>query len=261
MISPGEKVSSILVTCRNKAHLQKHYIPALRSAGWDQGLELLSPGEPVPSLDRFSGLLMVGGNDIHPRHWDPEEPLHPAAEVDADRDALEIPIAREAWRLRLPILGICRGEQVLNVALVGSLIQDIPSHFGCGPDVHSFGSSEVPLLQHRVTLNPASRLAGLLGCATVSVNSRHHQAAGRVAPGLRAVGWHPETSRNGEQLIEAIEAEGSERWVFGVQWHPENLVELDSEAGLAARRIFEGFAAAARLQQSLRRPIPADPAR
>jgi putative glutamine amidotransferase len=251
MISPEEKVSSILVTCGDKARLQKHYIPALRSAGWDQELGLLSPGDPVPSLDCFSGLLMVGGNDIHPRYWEPVEVLHPTAEVDAGRDALEIPLAREAWRLGLPILGICRGEQVLNVALGGSLIQDIPSHFGCPPENHGCGDSDTPLLCHRVTLDPASRLAGLLGCEAFPVNSRHHQAVGRVAPALLAVGWHPETTRNGAPLIEAIEARDSERWAVGVQWHPENLVALDNEAGLVARRIFGAFVAAVRLQQSL----------
>ena len=211
MMTPGGSVSSILVTCRNKAATLKHYIPALRLGGWAQDIELLNPGDSVPALNVFSGLLMIGGDDIHPMCWDLAEPLHPLAEVDEERDALELPIAREAWRLGLPILGICRGEQVLNVALGGSLLQDIPSWFGCDPELHRHGSSEVPRVRHSVTLDPASRLAGLLGCAQVSVNSRHHQAVGQLAPGLRAVGWHPETSRNGECLIEAIEAVESGR--------------------------------------------------
>lgn len=246
MISPGDSVSSILVTCRDKARLQKHYIPAIRRGDWTQDIEILSPGDEVPPLDGFSGLLMVGGNDIHPRCWDPAEALHPTAEVDEGRDELEIPIAREAWRLKLPILGICRGEQVLNVALGGSLLQDIPSHFGCTPEAHRFGASDIPLLRHSVQLDPASRLAGFLGASAFPVNSRHHQAVGRVAPGLKAVGWHPETARNGEVLIEAIEAVDAGRWAFGVQWHPENLVELEDEAGRVSRRLFEAFAAAAK---------------
>jgi putative glutamine amidotransferase len=250
MISLEEKVSSILVTCRDMARLQKHYFPAFRAGGWDQDLEIVNPGDPVPPLNTFSGLLMVGGNDIHPRCWTPAESLHPSAEVDEGRDALEIPIAREAWRLGLPILGICRGEQVLNVALGGSLIQDISSHFGCDDDRHRFGASDAPILRHHVMLDPTSRLARLLGCCEVSVNSRHHQAVGRVAPGCRAVGWHRETLKNGESLVEAIEAQDPARWVFGVQWHPENLVELDNETGRAARRIFEAFAEACRLGQA-----------
>ncbi len=239
-------MSSILVTCGDKTALLEHYIPALRLGSWDQELALLSPGDPVGSMNTFSGLLMVGGNDIHPRGWDPGEPLHPTAEVDEERDALELPIAREAWRLGLPILGICRGEQVLNVALGGSLIQDIPSRFGCAPEVHRAGSSRNPLLLHRVTLDPASRLAGLLGAGEFPVNSRHHQAVDRVAPGFRAVGWHEGTTRNGERLIEAIEATDATRWAFGVQWHPENLVAREDETGLVARRLFEAFAATAR---------------
>ena len=245
-------MSSVLVTCRDKTRLQKHYIPAIRLGGWDQDLKLLSPGDPVPALKDFSGLLVVGGDDIHPRHWDPLEPLHPTAEVDEGRDELEIPIIREAWELGLPILGICRGEQVLNVALGGSLIQDIPSHFGCESEVHRLGDSETPLLLHRVRLDPDSRLSGLLGCSEFSVNSRHHQAVGRVAPGFLAVGWHPETTWKSERLIEAIEAVEPGRWAFGVQWHPENLVDLKEPAGFIARRIFEAFTAAVGRQQSLR---------
>lgn len=246
MISLGVSVSSILVTCGDKDGLQHHYIPALRLGGWDQDLELLAPGDPVPALDRFSGLLIVGGDDIHPRAWDPEEPLHPAAEVDEGRDAMELPIVREAWRLGIPVLGICRGAQVLNVALGGSLIQDVPSHFGCPSDAHRQGTWRVPLLVHRVTLDPASRLAGLLGQTSFPVNSRHHQVVGRVAPVLRAVGWHPETSRDGEPLIEAVESMDEAHWAFGVQWHPENLVKLEDEAAPVARKVFEAFVAAAR---------------
>jgi putative glutamine amidotransferase len=242
MISPEASVSSILVTCGDKAGLQKHYLPALRSAGWDQAIEVLAPGDPLPSLVDFTGLLLSGGRDIHPRHWDPREAPHPAAEPHEERDALEIPIAREAWRLGLPILGICRGEQILNVALGGSLIQDISSRCRCAEDVHRSGSAEVPRVQHRVDLAPASRLAGLIGATSFGVNSRHHQAVDQLAPGLMAVGW----SETGDRIIEAIEAADPFRWVFGVQWHPENLVNLQDETGLAARRLFEGFLAAAR---------------
>ena len=234
-------MSSILVTCRDKANLQKHYIPALRLGGWEQELVLLGPGDTIPSLEAFAGLLLTGGNDIHARCWDLSEPLHPSAEVDEGRDALEIPVAREAWRLGLPILGICRGEQVLNVAFGGSLIQDIPSRFGCELDRHRGGRADTPYVQHRVALDPNSRLAAMLGVNEIGVNSRHHQAVDGVAPGLKAVGW----SKTSEGLIESIEAVDSGRWVFGVQWHPENLVSLDDGVGLAARRIFEGFAQAA----------------
>jgi putative glutamine amidotransferase len=208
---------------------------------------LVAPGDPLPAFDSLSGLMLCGGLDIHPRLWDGGEPVHPAAEVDEARDAFEAPLVREAWRLGLPILGICRGEQMLNAALGGSLIQDIPSHFGCESERHRHGSADIPDLHHAVRLDPLSRLTALLGCPEIQVNSRHHQAVKRLAPGLKAAAWHPET-RHPESgaLIEGIEAEDPARWAFGIQWHPENLVGLEDEAGAAARRLFEGFAEAAR---------------
>ena len=239
-------MSSILVACGNKSGAEKHYLPALRRGGWEGGICLVAPGDSLPPLERMNGLVFCGGMDIHPRLWDAAEPVHPAAEVDEVRDAFEVPLVREAWRLGLPILGICRGGQILNVALGGSLIQDIPTHFGCDSELHRHGSSETPELHHALQFDPGSRLARLMVCTDLRVNSRHHQAVRRLAPGLRAVGWHLETVHPVfGSLIEAVEAEDASRWVFGVQWHPENLEGLENEHGEAARRLFRGFAAAA----------------
>jgi putative glutamine amidotransferase len=232
-------VSSLLLTCRNKSAAERHYLPAIRLGGWTGEIHVATPGSPLPALETFQGLLMTGGDDIHPRWWDPAEPVHPEADPDGDRDDLEIPLIRRAWDLRLPILGICRGEQALNVALGGSLIQDLPSRFGLKPDFHRRGSSDRPELAHPIELEPTSRLARLLGVTEVEVNSRHHQAVLRVAPPLRAVAWHRNPMPG---IIEAIEAVDPERWVLGVQWHPENLVGLDGGTGAAARAIFQGFA-------------------
>ena len=242
MMIPGVDVSRLLITCRNKSSVERHYAPAIRLGGWTGEIVLVSPGDPVPPLEGFSGVLLTGGDDIHPCRWDPAEPLHPEAEPDPDRDALEVPLARDAWRLGLPILGICRGEQLLNVALGGSLIQDIPSHYGCDPGLHRLGSSDQPPeLAHRVVVAPESRTRTLLGAAEVPVNSRHHQAVGRVAPGLRAVAWHLDTDRDGQPLVEAVEAADPDRWVVAVQWHPENLVNLEGPAGACALGLFRGF--------------------
>lgn len=243
-------MSSILVSCRNKSGAEKHYLPALRAAGWDGPIALVAPGDPPPDLAGVSGLLLTGGNDIHPRHWDASEPVHPKAEVDADRDAVEIPLIRAAWDRNLPLLGICRGEQILNVALGGSMIQDIPAHYGCEPARHQHGTPDTPDMHHRVQLAPGSRLRALLGEDVFLVNSRHHQAVKRVAPGLVAVGWHldtlhPETG----PLIEALEAADPARWVFGVQWHPENLIGLKGPAGDAARDLFTAFVQVAKRGQ------------
>lgn len=241
MMAPEGPVSSILVTCSDKPRLERTYVPALRLAGWNGELRIVNPEDPFPSLEGVTGLLLCGGYDIHPRHWNPSEPVHPSAELDEGRDALEIPLVKVAWERGLPILGVCRGEQILNVALGGSLIQDVPSHFGCAADVHNHGTAEKPEIWHEVRVEPSSRLSNLLGGTVVPVNSRHHQAVDRLAPGLRPVAW----PLSGPALIEGIECEDATRWVFGVQWHPENLVGMENGAGSAARNLFSGFAAAA----------------
>ena len=241
IILHGVIVSSLLITCQNMSSVERHYIPAIRMGGWAGEIVLAPADGPQPSLDGMAGLLMPGGYDIHPRHWDEEEELHPTAELDEVRDSLELPLAREAWARGLPILGICRGVQVLNVALGGSLIQDIPSHTGLDWGTHYRGHPEEVEEAHDVTIAAGSRLAALMGVTSATVNSRHHQAVLKVAPCLRAVAWYRETAEDLE-LVEAVEA--PDRWVVGVQWHPENLVELDSRIGRAAQGIFRGFAAA-----------------
>ena len=234
--------SMLLVSCKNKSGAEKHYLPGLRAAGWTGAIQLVAPGDPLPDLTKVAGLLLTGGHDIHPCHWDALEPVHPEADVDADRDAFEIPLIRSAWDLNVPILGICRGEQVLNVALGGSMIQDVPDHYGCESERHQHGTPEVPDMHHRVQLAPGSRLRALLGEDVFLVNSRHHQAVQRVAPPLVAIGWHLDTTHpDTGPIIEAVEATDPNRWVFGVQWHPENLVTLKGPAGDAARDLFSAF--------------------
>jgi putative glutamine amidotransferase len=153
-----------------------------------------------------------------------------------------MPLVKGAWERGLPIFGVCRGEQVLNVALDGSLIQDVPSACSCEPEAHRHGSSQAPELHHSVRIDQGSRLREILRQTEVRVNSRHHQAIAAPAPALKAVAWHDETRFNGEPLIEAVEAADPARWVFGVQWHPENLVTLEGDGGRAARDLFRAFA-------------------
>jgi putative glutamine amidotransferase len=239
MILLGVDVSRLLVTCQNKSALERSYLPAVRLGGWTGDILVATPGGPAPSLDGVAGLLLPGGCDIHPRWWDEDEALHRTAEPDNARDELEIPLTREAWRRGLPILGICRGEQLLNVAMGGSLIQDITDHCGLAEHLHRRGTPEEADEAHRVAIAPDSRLARLVGSPEVTVNSRHHQAVLRVAPGLRAVAWFRDPER-GVELVEGIEAEDG-RWAVGVQWHPENLVRVDNGTGKAALGIFRGF--------------------
>lgn len=166
---------------------------------------------------RLDGLLLPGGGDIDPALYG-EDP-HPklADDVDPLRDALEIALIRDAADTGLPLLAVCRGVQVLNVALGGTLIQDIPSQVP-GALRHSFSLREAPRenLAHDVQISEGSRLAEILGTPIARVNSRHHQAARDVAPGLEVVARAP------DGVIEGIELPGHPYFI-GVQWHPENL--------------------------------------
>jgi len=235
-------MNRLLMTCRDKQSLLRAYIPAIRLGGWEGPVEILTPGDLLQTWEGVGGLLLAGGDDIHPINWNPNEPPHPSASIDEDRDALEIPLVQGAWERNLPIFGICRGEQLLNVALGGSLIQDIPSACGCKLEIHRHGDSQVPDLHHTVRIDSESHLGKILNQTEFHVNSRHHQAVAVLAPSLKATAWHDETRFNGNPLIEAVEAIDSSRWLLGVQWHPENLVNLEGPSGKAARDLFRAFA-------------------
>jgi putative glutamine amidotransferase len=156
--------------------------------------------------------LLSGGGDVDPAVYG-EKTSSLCGGVDRERDRAELALVRAGLEASLPVLGICRGLQLLNVALGGSLQQhilgvtDIP-HLTFSPRHH---------LAHQVRLEPGSQLAAVMGGDCVEVNSIHHQAIERLAPVLRPVGYAP------DGLIEAVEWPG--RPVLGVQWHPENLVD------------------------------------
>lgn len=184
--------------------------------------------------ERLDGLLLAGGVDVHPRHYG--EAIHEkCGQIDEARDAVELTLTRWALAEGLPILAICRGIQVLNVAAGGTLYQDIASQVA-GSLKHRFWP-DYPrnYLAHPVTVNGDSRLAAILRQSRVGVNSMHHQAVKDLAPGFRAV------ARTPDGLIEAIEGH-DHPFALGVQWHPEELVE-DAQP---MRRLFEDFVSAAR---------------
>lgn len=170
----------------------------------------LHPGDS-PALDDLDGLLLSGGGDIDPRLYGQarHEKLGP---VDRDRDCFELCLARRAVEQGVPVLGICRGAQVLGVALGGELVQDIPSLVG-GSVVHSAGKDGA---RHWVRVESDSQLGEIMGARRVCVNSFHHQANGRLGPGVRATAWSE------DRVIEAIEADGA-AFALGVQWHPERM--------------------------------------
>jgi len=193
----------------------------------------------VPQLlDRVDGLLLKGGGDVDPATYGGSPDVEVRG-ISLERDGFEIALAREAHRRRIPTLAICRGIQILNVALGGSLIEDIPSEVG-STDHDSYGEKSWKAHQH-VTIDEGCGLAALVGGTHIHVNSIHHQALRRVADGLHPVAWAD------DGIIEAIEAD-DEKWrLIGVQWHPEYLSAVGDET---SDRIFTAFvenAAAARV--------------
>ena len=183
-------------------------------------------------LDGMQGLVLTGGEDVDPVHY--RETPHPKlGDVHARRDEFELALARAAYARRLPTLAICRGIQVINVALGGSLIQDIPSEWANPLDHDSGGARDERV--HAVTVVAGSALAEALGARTLTVNSFHHQAVKDVREPFRVVATAP------DGIVEGIESTDAAWWMLGVQWHPE---ELTSTLEPWDRRLFAAFAAA-----------------
>ena len=190
------------------------YLESVKRAGGEPFV--LDPAEqPARNLDAIDALLLTGGLDVDPVLYG--EAAHTTTEVDLARDAFEVPLTRDALARDMPLFAICRGVQVLNVAAGGSLIQDIPSTVTTDL-THSI---DIPKdhIAHHVRVTPGSRLAASLGgevpAETCAVNSRHHQAVGRIAPAFVA------SAVSEDGVVEAIERPGS-IFCVGVQWHPEN---------------------------------------
>jgi putative glutamine amidotransferase len=170
--------------------------------------------EDVPALlDRLDGVLLSGGVDVDPALYG-QEPHPRLGRVNRRRDDFEIALVGEALRRDLPILAICRGQQVLNVAAGGTLVQDIPS-LVAGTVSHDARRPRWKRA-HRVEVNPASRLRAILGEDAVGVNSIHHQAVDRVADDLVVSARCPD-----DGVVEGLERPAS-RFVVAVQWHPES---------------------------------------
>jgi len=218
------------------------YVEAIEAAGGTPVPVL--PGAGLDTLDRVDGLVLTGGLDIDPRAYGQDVDPSMAVEVDAERDALELPLVREAVRRDLPMLAVCRGIQVLNVALGGSLIQDLDvERTGRQSWSHQQRKSRpdaaLDAAIHEVDVAPGSRLRDIAGADRLGVNTFHHQAIAEVAPGLVVTARAVEP--DSPELIEAVEAPGC-RWVLGVQWHPERMWRT----GPAHRRLFVELVRAAR---------------
>jgi len=192
------------------------YLRSLTAAGIPrEAIEIVTPLAPAAGAFDFDGLLLGGGVDVDPARYGKPALENGTVEVDADRDALDFRLFEQARRAGTPILGICRGLQVVNVALGGTLVQDIPSERP-STVVHQRTKEEKTRRDHLVSIAPGTRLASIAGVGEAAVNSRHHQAIERVAPALTVSAVAP------DGVAEAVEAKGGP-WLVAVQWHPENL--------------------------------------
>lgn len=232
------------ITCaweeeRQRFFLSAAYVRAVEAAG---GLPVPIPytgaAGVAPWLEILDGLVLSGGGDVDPFYFG-EEPLPGCGEVDPRRDSFELELVREALRLHLPLLGICRGLQVINVAAGGDIYQDIYRQVpGClkhRQDAPRWAAT------HGVEVREGTRLAYILGTGSLRVNSFHHQAVRRVAPGLVIAACAP------DGLVEALESAGA-GFVLGVQWHPEAMWERDCRC----LGLFEALVDASRQYRSAR---------
>ena len=184
-----------------------------RAGGIPVIVPLLRPEAIGPLLDRVDGVCLPGGPDVQPSAYGAEP--HPELGPTEPRvDAVELALVRAADRRKLPILGICRGMQLLNVARGGTLHQHLPDVVGSGVEHRQPAHASIPT--HRIETASHSRLRATLGGPTLEVNSFHHQAVQELGRGLAASAWAPDGT------IEAIENPG-DRLVLGVQWHAEGL--------------------------------------
>jgi putative glutamine amidotransferase len=203
-----------------RLELSESYTRAILQAG---GIPILIPEgvavADLPSLRvRLDGLLLPGGGDIEPVRYGAHP--HPKVnEMDAERDELEFALVHLAVATSWPFLGICRGIQVINVTLGGSLFSDLADQVPGAMRHDWYPSFPRDRLAHHVSVAPESRLAGILGSDFIETNSLHHQGLERLAPGLLAAGHAP------DGLVEAVELSGHP-FGMGVQWHPEWLVHL-----------------------------------
>lgn len=194
-----------------------NYVRAVRRAGGQEAVllpERIDVDEARLRLARFDGVLLIGGADVDPAQYG-EQPHPEVYGVNPDADAFEMALARAAVELGKPLLAICRGIQVLNVAFGGSLDQHITGREG----LVGHGVPGVAPEAHAVRLQPRSRAAKAMGADEVSGSSSHHQALSRLGDGLVPVGWSP------DGLIEAVEHDRG--WVVGVEWHPERTAAED----------------------------------
>jgi putative glutamine amidotransferase len=211
------------------------YLLALAASGVSRSaVEIVTSSSPEGAIAKpFDALVLGGGGDIDPARYDRPARADARLEIDRERDFLDFALLARALAAGAPVLGICRGLQVVNVALGGTLVQDLPTERPSAV-AHEDGDADRARLAHPVSLAAGSRLARIVGRAEATVNSRHHQAVERIAPGVAVSATAP------DGLVEALEMSGG-AGLLAVQWHPENL-----HGDAVSERIFAAFLVAAR---------------
>jgi len=203
------------------------------AGGVPAAVPLLSLDESIPELvDRLDGLIIAGGMDVHPRLYD-EEPLVGIGEMDYHLDRMHIMAVRRASQAGKPVLGICRGHQLICTAFGGKLYQDLPRQWGKCLD-HA-QKAHPGVATHKVTIIPGTRLHAIEGEEELWVNSHHHQAVKEVPEGFVA------TAHARDGVIEAMERPGP-GFVLSVQWHPESIALAGDDK---AMRLFQALVQAA----------------
>jgi putative glutamine amidotransferase len=199
----------------------------VRAGGVPVVLPIVDPEDVLPMIEAVDGLVITGGGDVQPARYG-AKPVAETHSVDPARDDFDFRLFELALERDVPVLATCRGMQVVNVALGGSLVQHVPAVTGQVHDCTDRGTEPV----HKVKIEPDSRLAEALGETELEVNSLHHQAVSEAAPGTRPVAWAEDGT------IEAIELETTSR-VVAVQWHPELLEDWPEQQGLFRQLVEE----------------------
>ncbi len=227
------KIIAISATAdTSKIRLSLNYARSLEGAGLIPLVvpPLTDPRAAGEILDSAGGLLLTGGEDIDPKLYG-APPHAKLGEINPLRDATELALLAAARERRIPVLAICRGIQLLNVAYGGTLFQDLPSEHPSAIDHDP--PNDASARTHDVAMTSGTRLAAATGVTQMSVNSYHHQAVHRLGAGLRITATAP------DGVIEGVEVDDPSWWALSVQWHPE---DLTTDVRSWDRGIFRAFA-------------------
>ena len=229
-------VIGVTTSFENKDDLQHQvvnpfYIEAVEKAGGEPRiLNFLTPLSQIPEvLKELDGVLLIGGGDYEPSLYGAErDPL--CGESLLVKDEYELELTRQAVKMGVPVLGVCRGVQTINVAFGGTLFQHVPAVTG---KIHQQAQGNV--FWHDVDIVPGTMMEKYVGRPVIATNSYHHQAADKIGEGLVVGAW----SKDG--VVESLESKPGASWVFGTQWHPERTVGKE----IYSLRFFEALVAEA----------------